>query len=191
MGAKTSSQPASMDLRKLRRRLNSLDPSVPGYNTKRSQILADIQLAKSQLQRTSRPSSGKRRPKRKSSPAKRRSAPAKPEATKSKGNLSKLLSPKNLQESLKTVGNLRTMVKNWMQYLQQADQLLDTIFLTSNSLKETGVLDKLIKSKGKNLKTEDFTNILMALMNSPVGAHLFKSDDSEQTGTEEPSPPTK
>lgn len=102
-----------------------------------------------------------------------------------------MLSPKNLQESLKTVGNLRTMVKNWMQYLHQADQLLDTIFLTSNSLKETGVLDKLIKSKGKNLKTEDFTNILMALMNSPVGAHLFKSDDSEQTSTEEPSTQNK
>ncbi len=191
MGAKFSTQRANMEIRKLRRRLNSLDPSVPGYKTKRSEILADIQLAKSQLQRRSRPSGGKKRPQRKSAAAKRRSAPAKPETNKSKGNLSKLLSPKNLQESLKTVGNLRTMVKNWMQYLQQADQLLDTIFLTSNSLKETGVLDKLIKSKGKNLKTEDFTNILMALINSPVGAHLFKSDDSGQTGTDEPSTPTK
>jgi hypothetical protein len=89
--------------------------------------------------------------------------------------LSKLLSPENIQETIKSVGNLRTQVKKWMVYLQQADQVLDTIFVTSNSLRETGVLDKIVKQRGKNLSTEDFTNILVALMNSPAGSQLLKS----------------
>lgn len=73
------------------------------------------------------------------------------------------------------MGNLRTQVKKWMVYLQQADQVLDTIFVTGNSLRETGVLDKIVKQRGKNLSTEDFTNILVALMNSPAGSQLLKS----------------
>lgn len=88
--------------------------------------------------------------------------------------LSKLLTPENVQESIKGVGNLRKMVKSGLGYLQQADQVLETLYATSNSLRETGVLDKLIKQRGKNLSTEDFTNILMALMSSPIGGQLFK-----------------
>ncbi|WP_054970088.1 hypothetical protein [Alicyclobacillus ferrooxydans] len=102
----------------------------------------------------------------------------------SKNSLSKLLSPENIQETIKSVGSLRTQVKKWMTYLQQADQVLDTVFVTTNSLRETGVLDKLIKQRGKNLSTEDFTNILVALMNSPAGSQILKgmgggSDDSD------------
>ncbi len=82
------------------------------------------------------------------------------------------------------MGSLRNTVKNWLQYLQQADQILDTLFITSNSLKETGVLDKLVKSRGKNLSTEDFTNILMALMNTPLGAQLLKSDKGADSGAD-------
>jgi len=76
---------------------------------------------------------------------------------------------------MKNVGNLRNSVKNWLRYLQQADQVLDTVFVTTNSLKETGVLDKLVKQRGKNLSTEDFTNILVALMNSPAGNQILRS----------------
>jgi hypothetical protein len=78
------------------------------------------------------------------------------------------------------------MVKNWMNYLQQADTLLDTVYATSNSLKESGVLEKLVKQKGKNLTTEDFTSILIALMNSPAGSQLVKSmgKSSDSSSTE-------
>ncbi|WP_067930282.1 hypothetical protein [Alicyclobacillus kakegawensis] len=92
-------------------------------------------------------------------------------------DLAKLLSPKNLQESLKTVGTLRNFVKNGLNYLQQADRLLDTLYVTSNSLRESGVLDKIIKNRGKNLNTEDFTNILMAFLNSPLGSRVLKEGD--------------
>jgi uncharacterized protein YjgD (DUF1641 family) len=84
------------------------------------------------------------------------------------------------------VGNLRSMVKNWMTYLQQADTLLDTVYATSNSLKESGVLDKIVKQRGKNLSTEDFTNILIALMKSPVGGQVLKSMGNSGESTEKP-----
>ena len=109
------------------------------------------------------------------------STPAKP--TKKSGGLSDLLSPKNLSESLKAVNGLRGTVKNWLRYLQQADQMLETFYVTSNSLRETGVLEKLVKNKGKNLTTEDLTGILAALMSSPIGGQLFKSSgDGDDKG---------
>lgn len=112
--------------------------------------------------------------------------------SKGKMSLSKLLAPENLQDTMKSVGTLRTQVKKWMGYLQQADQVLDTVFFTTNSLKDTGVLDKLVKQRGKNLSTEDFTNILVALMNSPAGSQILKSwgGDSEES-TEAVSEPAQ
>jgi hypothetical protein len=186
VGAKPPCKQSLVELRKLRRKLQRLDPDSPNYRLARASILEDIQLAKAQMQRT-------RSSARRSSPARRRSAQARkkrasastrvptPSVPPKANNLSKLFSAKSLQESLKSVGSLRNTVKNWLQYLQQADQILDTLFITSNSLKETGVLEKLVKSKGKNLSTEDFTNILMALMNTPIGAQFFKSDNTGAT----------
>lgn len=81
-------------------------------------------------------------------------------------------------------------MKNWLRYLQQADQLLDTVFVTTNSLKETGVLDKLVKQKGKNLSTEDFTNILVALMNTPAGNQILRSMGTGKEDAESTDKPT-
>jgi len=110
-----------------------------------------------------------------------------PTKKKKSSGLSQLWNPENIQESLKSVGQLRTSLKNWLQYLQQADQLLETIYVTSSSLKESGVLDKIVKQRGKNLTSDDFTNILIALMNSPVGSQVFKSignqSNSDTTAT--------
>jgi len=94
--------------------------------------------------------------------------------TEALGGLGKALTPKNLEESLSSIVSLRSFCKQCMRYVQQADTLLDTLFVTTNSLKESGVLSKLAESKGKNLNTSDFTNILMALMNSPMGSNIFK-----------------
>jgi len=103
------------------------------------------------------------------------------------GGLGKALTPKNLEESLGSIVSLRNFCKQCMRYVQQADTLLDTLFVTTNSLKESGVLSKLAESKGKNLNTSDFTNILMALMNSPMGNNIFKKlgsgDSAEADGT--------
>jgi hypothetical protein len=188
VGAKPPCKQSLVELRKLRRKLQRLDPASPNYRLARASILEDIQLAKAQMQRSRsgarRAPSARRRPApgRKKNAAKRGAASSlmpTPSATPNAGALSRLFSAKNLQESLKSVGNLRTTVKNWLQYLQQADQILDTLHITSNSLRETGVLDKLVKHKGKNLSTEDFTNILIALMNTPLGAQLLKSDNNQ------------
>lgn len=122
-------------------------------------------------------SSASRNPTRKSSARKstKALAPSGSASAKKRTSLTKMLSPENIQETMKNVGNLRNSVKNWLRYLQQADQVLDTVFVTTNSLKETGVLDKLVKQRGKNLSTEDFTNILVALMNSPAGNQILRS----------------
>ncbi len=97
-----------------------------------------------------------------------------PTNKETRNKFGKLLTPKNLEESLGTIVSLRTFCKNCLRYVQQADNLLDTLFVMGNSLQDSGVLKKLSEFKGKNLNTGDFTNILMALINTPVGAGLFK-----------------
>ena len=143
-------------------------------------------LAKQQLMK-----SGSAKPQRRPPTIRKKRAPqakaaASDNSVKRIPSLSKLLSPKNIGESVKTVTNLRSMVKNWMRYLGQADQVLDTLFVTTNSLKESGVLEKIAKQKGKNLNTEDFTNVLIALMNSPIGGQLFKGSDESSDGNAKP-----
>ncbi|MDQ0191390.1 hypothetical protein JI721_05960 [Alicyclobacillus cycloheptanicus] len=158
-------------LRQLRRQLKELDASPRPNQQLRAELLRDIRLAKGNLRQ---PAKSARRPARRKPVARPRpkSRPATVTPAK-KNHLGDLLTPKNIQESIKSVGSLRNTVKNWMKYLQQADQILDTLFVTSNSLRESGVLDKLVKNKGKNLTTEDFTNVLMALMNSPLGSQVL------------------
>lgn len=180
-----------------RRRRAAMDPgSAPASTrrgrqparTKKPSVVApldDIGLAKqtnspkrNPVRRPASTSNAKQRAKKPAATI----APIKPGAKKS-GGLSDLLSPKNLTESLKTVNGLRGTVKNWLRYLQQADQMLETFYVTSTSLRETGVLEKLIKNKGKNLTTEDLTGILAALMSSPIGGQLFKSSgDGDDKG---------
>lgn len=102
------------------------------------------------------------------------------------GSLSKLFSPKGIEQSMSTIGNLRVFCKQAAKYVQQADSLLDSLFATGNSLKESGLLKKLAESKGK-MSTADLTNILLALMNSPIGNTFFKrlggGESTEGTGT--------
>ena len=90
------------------------------------------------------------------------------------GGLGKLLSPKNFNQSMDTIANLRSFCRQCVKYVQQADSVLDTLFVTGSSLKETGVLKKIAESKGKNLSTDDLTNILLSLMNARIGATIFQ-----------------
>ncbi len=159
----------------------------------------DIQLAKQSTARNGGAKSGKGKAGKKMSAASRpkssQKSPAKTAVkstaapAKKAGGLAQLLSPKGIQDSLKSVGSLRNSVKNWLRYLEQADQVLETIYATSNSLKESGVLEKIVKQKGKNLTTEDFANILVALMNSPIGGQVFKGGGDETDASETPAAP--
>ncbi|MCL6636551.1 MAG: hypothetical protein K6T26_01270 [Alicyclobacillus sp.] len=175
-------------LQQLKRQMRRLDEMSPA--AARDALRRDIQWAKSQLRRRPTRSGtanaagrqSQRSPRRTTAalpaPRRHRPAAASPPAAKSSQpgtGLSKLLNPKNLQDSLKAVNNLRTTVKHWLGYLQQADQLLDTLHSTTQQLRETGVLEKLVKHRGKNLTTEDYTNLLVALMNSPLGSQFMKS----------------
>lgn len=148
-----------------------------GHTAARSIVLAaDTRKPAQPGKAPKRPASRK---KTSGAPAHRVDAPHTPNAkTGSDGagglNLNRLLSPGNLEESLGTIVTLRGFCKKCLKYVNQADNLLDTLFVTTNSLKETGVLKKLAESKGKNLNSGDLTNILMALMNSPLGNNVFQ-----------------
>lgn len=176
---------AARIIRDDRRKLNQLDPSEPNYRQERAALLRDIRLAKYNAPRKNRrPPTA--RPKQ-SNGKKGLPAPSgsQKSAKKSK-SLSEFLTPKNIQQSIKTVGNLRGVVKNCLNYLQQADRMLETFYVTSNTLKESGVLEKIVKNRGKNLTTDDFTNVLIALMSSPMGGQLFKAMGS-QSGDDTPA----
>jgi hypothetical protein len=93
-------------------------------------------------------------------------------------NLGQILTPKNFDDSMSTINNLRNFCRQAGKYVQQADTLLETLFATGTSLKESGVLKKLAETKGKNLSTGDLTNILLSLMNTPIGANLLRRGSS-------------
>jgi hypothetical protein len=78
------------------------------------------------------------------------------------------------KDPISAIENIRNFCKQCLKYIQQADKMVDTLFVTTHSLQESGVLQKLLKDKGKNLTTNDFTNILIALMNSPAGSDIIK-----------------
>ena len=144
------------------------------------------QLARSQQTSASRskshPIRSKKRPQKKAKSS--TSSSAAPKTTKTDSpNWSKILSPKNMEESLTTISTLRNFCKKCIQYVQQADGLLDTLYVTTNSLQESGVLKKLSETKGKNLSSADLTTMLMALMNSPLGNSFFKRLTSGDGGS--------
>ncbi|MCY0876862.1 MAG: hypothetical protein OWT28_11420 [Firmicutes bacterium] len=186
-------------LSRLHNKLRQLDQSAPNFKRERDLLSREIQLVAGERTGVRGPSraagpsnratatttarkSGTSAAKRTSGTAtgagtrKKGTARAKGKglSTEALGGLGKALSPKNIEESLGSIVSLRSFCKQCMKYVQQADTLLDTLFVTGNSLKESGVLSKLAESKGKNLNTSDFTNILMALMNSPMGNNIFK-----------------
>lgn len=137
----------------------------------KAERIPGVALAKA---RVARPANGRGSRKTPARSGGRSGAPAQAKAGNKAPAPSQLLTPKNMQDTLKTVGNLRNMVKNWLNYLQQADKMLDTFYVTTGALKESGVLDKLLKFKGRNLTTEDFTNILAALLSSPLAEGFLK-----------------
>ncbi|GGJ02740.1 hypothetical protein GCM10010885_10110 [Alicyclobacillus cellulosilyticus] len=164
-------------LHRLRRQLQGMTPSNPRYRPLRRELARNLRALRTNLDRLPAPRGkrgGRAAAQGKGAARTPNARTAAPPAPAPKKGLSALLSPENMQESMKAVGNLRRFIRSCAQYLQQADQMLETFYVTSNALKETGVLEKLVKHRGKNLSTEDFANILAALMNSPLGAQLFK-----------------
>jgi hypothetical protein len=178
-------------------RMQSSHPYPAAHRARRDDLMRDLRLAKAErprrapARRRNGRKAGARVKARSTVPTPRKGSPGGAARTGPGKDLSKLLTPKNIQESMKTVGTLRNFVKSGLNYLQQADRLLDTLFVTSNSLRESGVLEKIIKNRGRNLTTEDFTNILMALMNSPIGGQVLKGNggsEGENGGQSRPDP---
>lgn len=168
MASKITTQQRNERIKALRARLQQLDKTDENEK-ERTRLRREIQLIRAEA-----------------------NAPAK-KTVDAIQSISKTLTPKSIEDSLGTITSLREFCKHCIRYVQQADQVLDTLSVTTNSLKDSGVLKKLMESKGKNLDTSDFTNILMALMNSPLGATVFnrlgngkKEDDKASPVTDPP-----
>lgn len=114
-------------------------------------------------------------------PAKKKSKPVAPAALPPVR-----ISPTFIQDSLDSLENLRNLCKQCLKYVQQADTMIDTLFSTAHSLHESGILQKLIQHRGRNLSTADLATILSVLMNSPIGNRLFEKIGG---GGEAPPPP--
>ncbi|MDI3256669.1 MAG: hypothetical protein QJR01_02865 [Kyrpidia sp.] len=84
------------------------------------------------------------------------------------------LSPQFIQDTISSLSQLRKLTKQALHYVQQADTMMDTLFSAAHSLHESGVLQKLLQHRGRNLSTADLATILSALMNSPIGNRLFE-----------------
>lgn len=206
---KKRSQESRADrLKRLQYKLSTLDQSQPGYERERELLSREIRLIRMDSPRPARtPSAGANaratgsragskpavKSGAKTGSARKRKTAASDKSTPvdALGGLGKLFAPKNFEQSMQSINGLREFCKQCAKYVSQADTLLDTLFVTGTSLKESGLLQKLTESKGKNLSTADLTTILMALMNSPMGAGIFKrlsGGDGETTQTETTQP---
>jgi hypothetical protein len=134
----------------------------------------DIVLAKS-----SPPAKAKRNASKKGSSVKAKSSKRAAKTAPLTLQLPNPKSPTFIQDSMRTITNLRNLCKNCLKYIQQADSVLDTLFSSANSLHETGLLQKIMQNKGKNLSTGDWTTILLTLMNTPLGSSLLKKPGGE------------
>jgi len=67
----------------------------------------------------------------------------------------------------------KALCQQCMKYVDHADSVLSTLFITTHSMTETGVLDKLKQKNLKKLQPSEVSSVLMALMNSPIGRKLF------------------
>ncbi len=182
---------------RLQDQLQHLDPQTPFYVRERELLTRELQLMKAKSPHTRGAGQQKKAGAKKigsvankKTTAKKRTVSNTPKSTPTDalGNgLGTILSPKNFKESINTISTLRGWSKQMAKYVHQADNLLDTLFITANSLQESGVLKKLAETKGKKLNTGDLTSILMALMNSPLGNTVFKklSGNEDGTGTDE------
>ncbi|UOF91634.1 hypothetical protein LSG31_05125 [Fodinisporobacter ferrooxydans] len=181
----------SYRLQKLERKLKTLDPTQPTYSLERELLQKEIKLMKGELPVVPNSNTNRNTTAAKVS----KSSNGRLQNTKSrrkqarKGNSKAVVPiiPKSQvtqilsKDPVSAITNIRTFCKQCLRYIQQADKMIDTLFVTTNSLNQSGVLQKLIKEKGKNLNTEDLTNILMALMNSPAGSDfLKKAGDNNQ-----------
>lgn len=98
-------------------------------------------------------------------------------------------SPTFVQDTMRTLSHLRNLCKNCLKYVQQADSVLETLFSSANSLHETGLLQKLMQQRGKNLTANDWTTILLTLMNTPLGSSLLKKPGGD-TPAGQKAPPS-
>jgi hypothetical protein len=162
----------------LQRRLKSLQSELDllrGSDTvdkpkKLAALHRKIQLVKNEVKTMDRPNAAKPAPTAKKSTAKPKSTPS----VRKDPVAGPAVVPPLVGNSIQTIASLRAMTKQALRYVQRADSMIDTLFSTASSLHESGVLQKLLQHRGKNLNTNDFSTILMSLLNSPIGGKLFE-----------------
>jgi len=82
-------------------------------------------------------------------------------------------SPTFYDDSIKAIANLRNLCKTCIGYVSRADQLFDGLHGVGSQLHQAGVLPKIAGGKFKDLTSNEWTAVLMALLNSPLSGFLL------------------
>ncbi|HEU4964154.1 MAG TPA: hypothetical protein VFV52_09935 [Bacilli bacterium] len=153
--------------RRIQAELSNLQPGHPTYTPSKRALENELQLIKAQLKSGRRTSTGTR------SAAGKKRPPLPGGASFPSVQLPKPKKKAGYEDSIKSLGNLRNMTKKGLSYMQQADQLFDSLHGVGSHLHQSGVLPKILKGKMSDLSTSDWTAILMALLNSPLSGFLL------------------
>jgi hypothetical protein len=166
-------------IRKLESELTALEPGHPSYTHKKRLLEKEIQLVKAEIKTKSRKKSGKSLPVQSAAAGGKRS-PLPGGASFPSFQLPSPKSPTFLEDSLKSIGQLRSFCKQCMTYVQRADQMFDALHGVGSHLHQAGVLPKLMKGNIRELTTGDWAALLMAILNSPLSGVLLGGGRQEQ-----------
>lgn len=160
-------------VRKLEAELTALQAGHPSYTHKKQLIEREIQLVKAEL-KPRRSKKGGRSVKASPAAAPVGKKPPLPGgASFPSFQLPSPKSPTFVEDSIKSIGQLRTLCKQCMTYMQRADQIFDGLHGVGSHLHSAGVLPKLMQGNVKELTTGEWAAILMALLNSPLSGALL------------------
>jgi len=184
-------------LRRLQAALTALESGHPSYTETKKRIEQEIELVKADVKPRPQTRTKQEKPRSRATrhteatpapPAKKKRLPLPGAASFPSLKLPDPKSPTFYEDSLQTMTHLRAFCKQCVGYMQKADTLFGSLSGVGTSLHKAGVLPKLTQGKFKELTTGDWTQILMALMNSPLSGFLLGPSDPATDASAEKKP---
>ncbi|MFD2170324.1 hypothetical protein [Tumebacillus lipolyticus] len=173
-------------VRKLEAKLTDLQPGHPSYTHKKRLLQQEIQLAKAQInQRRSKRGGRSAASSSAATTAAQKKPPLPGGASFPSFQLPSPKSPTFYEDSIKSLGQLRSLCKQCVTYMQRADQMMDSLHGVGSNLHSAGVLPKLMKGNVKELTTGDWASLLMAFLNSPISGAIFGGGGGGASGESE------
>ncbi|TCP57623.1 hypothetical protein EV586_10267 [Tumebacillus sp. BK434] len=171
-------------VRKLEAELTALQAGHPSYTHKKQLLEKEIRLIKAELKTRHNKKSGRSAKASNAASPGGRKIPLPGGASFPSFQLPSPKSPTFVEDSIKSIGQLRNFCKQCMGYMQRADQIFDGLHGVGSQLNSAGVLPKLMQGNVKELTTGEWAALLMALLNSPLSGALLGGGGSGGGGGE-------